>query len=99
MMKSFAERRQPSRLSRSGSLAHALAGVLHSSGMREAVIDSPARAAAIRAAHAKAAPVTRNPGKTKIALRPGDRFDMIHGFQLLTGFFGSKAKNKPAICG
>jgi len=51
---------------------YGLAGILHSTGMREVVIDSPAQAAAVRAAHVRAAPVTRNPGKTRIALRPGE---------------------------
>ncbi len=51
---------------------YGMAGILHSTSMREAVIDSPSRAAAIRAAHAKAAPVTRNPGKSRFVLRPGD---------------------------
>jgi hypothetical protein len=51
---------------------YGLAGIMHSTGMREAVIDSPAHAAAVKAAHAKAAPVTRNPGKVRIALRPGE---------------------------
>jgi len=51
---------------------YGMAGILHSTAMREAVIDSPERAAAIRAAHRSAAPVMRNPGKRKLVLRPGD---------------------------
>ncbi|HEU0123996.1 MAG TPA: PSD1 and planctomycete cytochrome C domain-containing protein [Bryobacteraceae bacterium] len=51
---------------------YGLAGILHSTGMREAVIDSPARAETIRKAHAQARPITRNPGKAKFRLRPSD---------------------------
>jgi hypothetical protein len=75
---------------------YGLAGVLHSSAMREAVIDSPARAAAIRAAHQKAAPVTRNPGQSKIVLRPGDEiwedFNGSSGSRRESGYHQSNCK-------
>ncbi|MBL8240151.1 MAG: PSD1 domain-containing protein [Bryobacterales bacterium] len=51
---------------------YGMAGILHSTAMREAVIDSPQRAAEIRQAHSRATPVIRNPGKTKLVLRPSD---------------------------
>jgi hypothetical protein len=57
---------------------YGMAGILHSTGMREAVVDSPSRAAAIHAAHLRAAPVQRNPGRSKIVLRPGD--ELWEGF-------------------
>jgi len=52
---------------------YGMAGIMHSTAMREAVIDSPQRAAEIHEVHRNAAPVIRNPGKTKILLRPGDQ--------------------------
>jgi hypothetical protein len=59
---------------------YGMAGILHSTAMREAVIDSPARAAAIHQAHLQIPPVTRHPGKSKIALRPGDQlFEDFNG--------------------
>lgn len=51
---------------------YGMAGILHSTGIREAVIDSPRREAEIHAAHLRAAPAIRNPGKAKIHLRLGD---------------------------
>jgi hypothetical protein len=51
---------------------YGMAGVLHSTAMREAVVDSPQRAAAIHQIHLRASPVSRNPGKAKILLRPSD---------------------------
>ncbi len=51
---------------------YGLAGIMHSTAMREAVIDSPARAAAIHQAHEAMAPVSRTPGKARIQLRPGE---------------------------
>ncbi|MFN0106786.1 MAG: PSD1 and planctomycete cytochrome C domain-containing protein [Bryobacteraceae bacterium] len=51
---------------------YGMAGILHSTGMREVVTDSPQRAAEIHRAHLRAVPVTRNPGKSKIVLRPSD---------------------------
>jgi hypothetical protein len=60
---------------------YGMAGILHSTAMREAVIDSPARAAAIHAAHLQVPLLTRHPGKSKIVLRPGD--------QLFEDFSGS----------
>ncbi|MBY0504066.1 MAG: PSD1 and planctomycete cytochrome C domain-containing protein [Bryobacteraceae bacterium] len=51
---------------------YGLAGVLHSTGMREVVVDSPAQVAAIHAAHLQVAPVARRPGRAKIQLRPGE---------------------------
>ncbi len=52
---------------------YGLAGILHSTMRREAVIDSPARAEAIRAAHAKIDGVVRDIGKRTIKLRDGDQ--------------------------
>jgi hypothetical protein len=60
---------------------YGMAGILHSTGMREAVVDSPSRATAIRAAHLRADPVKRNPGRSKLVLRPGD--------EIWEGFDGS----------
>ncbi len=55
---------------------YGLAGILHSTMRREAVIDSPARAEAIGAAHKMVSGVVRDIGKRKIQLREGDqRFD------------------------
>ncbi|MBI2684966.1 MAG: PSD1 domain-containing protein [Acidobacteria bacterium] len=68
---------------------YGMAGIFHSTGMREAVIDSPARAAAIQAAHRKAAPVTRNPGKSKIVLRPGDEIWEDFNGATWSGWFAS----------
>ena len=53
---------------------YGLAGILHSTMRREAVIDSPAQAAAIRAAHLNLENgAIRNFGKRKIVLRDGDQ--------------------------
>ncbi|MBM3785149.1 MAG: DUF1553 domain-containing protein [Acidobacteria bacterium] len=51
---------------------YGLAGILHSTGMREVVIDSPSTAAAIGAAHRAVPALKRNPGKARIELRPGE---------------------------
>jgi hypothetical protein len=59
---------------------YGMAGIMHSTAMREAVIDSPQRAAEIRVAHSRVAPVTRKPGKLKLALRPSDEiFEDFNG--------------------
>ncbi len=53
---------------------YGLAGILHSTMRQEAVIDSPAQAAAIRAAHRNLENgATRDFGKRKIVLRDGDQ--------------------------
>ena len=51
---------------------YGLAGILHSTAMREVVIDSPAQAAAVHAAHESVPAVVRSPGKPRIQLRPGE---------------------------
>ncbi len=51
---------------------YGLAGIMHSTGMREVVIDSPAQTAAIRRQHEAAPAVVRKPGKATIKLRPGE---------------------------
>lgn len=57
---------------------YGLAGIMHSTNVREAVIDSPARAAAVRRAHErigqfqKAAGFVRKAGRSRIVLRQGD---------------------------
>lgn len=51
---------------------YGLAGIMHSTGMREAVIDSPQQAGEIHRAHEAVPPVMRAPGKVKLQLRPGD---------------------------
>ncbi|WP_162179932.1 PSD1 and planctomycete cytochrome C domain-containing protein [Bryobacter aggregatus] len=51
---------------------YGLAGILHSTSMREAVVDSPERRAAIQAAHAKIPLRLQAAEKRRIVLRPGD---------------------------
>ncbi len=51
---------------------YGLAGIMHSTVMREVVIDSPAQAESIHKAHGALPPVVRQPGKSAIQLRPGD---------------------------
>lgn len=51
---------------------YGMAGIMHSTAMREAVIDSPQRAAAIHQAHLAAKTVTRKPGKARWKLRASD---------------------------
>jgi len=68
---------------------YGLAGVFHSTGMREAVMDSPARAAAVRAAHEKVEPLTRRPAKVRIALRPGETIYDDFGELTKNGWFTS----------
>jgi hypothetical protein len=57
---------------------YGLAGIMHSTNIREAVIDSPARAAAVRRAHErvgqfrKADGFARSAGRARIVLRPGE---------------------------
>ncbi len=51
---------------------YGLAGIMHSTGMREVLIDSPTQVAAVHEAHESAAPVARKPGKATIQLRPGE---------------------------
>jgi len=51
---------------------YGLAGIFHSTTMREGVVDSLPHSMEVSKAHLRVPVVARNPGKSKIVLRPGD---------------------------